>query len=220
FWTYWLAFKEKGWEIFWGPTLLGIIFGIYTLWHSPARVWFLAYVLIVVYLTGYYLWRAYHVRLMPRLELNTPLIVDTTTNIAQLNRRFVQIPATCLTQTRLDNCGGQLLRVWKRVDNDWQLTQVDEPLDLNWSILDLPTTFLEQNVNRRLNVFFLENINRNINFASSRVPFRMALSSAPFDVFRFDVRIGAPDCPPGYLSFKVTFGQNWNDITVQELEAV
>jgi hypothetical protein len=50
FWTYWLEFKEKGWEVFWGPTLIGVAFGIYTLWHSPAWPWFLLYVLAVVFL--------------------------------------------------------------------------------------------------------------------------------------------------------------------------
>jgi hypothetical protein len=68
-WAYWLAFKEEAWEIFWGPTLLGIVFGIGTLWYSPARMWFIAYVLVVVFLTGYYLWRDNHIRLEQKLEI-------------------------------------------------------------------------------------------------------------------------------------------------------
>lgn len=78
-WEYWRAFIEKAWEIFWGPTLFGIAFGIYTLWHAPARVPFLVYVLIVVFLTGYYLWRVDHVRLQPAFAI-TRVIPQTWTD--------------------------------------------------------------------------------------------------------------------------------------------
>lgn len=212
------SIKYAGWDVIWAPLLPSIVYWLLWFRPNPPSWWItLIYALWVVIVSGYFVWRPYRVRLTPKLELNIPLIIDTPTNVGQLNRRFVQIPATCLTQTRLENCGGQLLRVWKWVNDDWQLTQVDEPLDLNWSILDAPTTFLEQDVVRRLNVFFVENTNRYINSASNRVPFRMALSSAPSDVFRFDVRIGAADVAPEYISFKVTFGQHWDDIQVQKL---
>ena len=62
--VYWKSFVEKGWEVFWGPTLAGVAFGLYTLWHAPALPWFLGYVLIVTFLTGYYLWRVNHSRLL------------------------------------------------------------------------------------------------------------------------------------------------------------
>jgi hypothetical protein len=68
-WKYWIEFKEKAWEVFWGPTLLGVAFGIYTLWHSPALPWFQLYVLAVVFLTGYYLWRVNHLRLEQKLSI-------------------------------------------------------------------------------------------------------------------------------------------------------
>ncbi|MGB6715479.1 MAG: hypothetical protein WBE47_00865 [Candidatus Acidiferrales bacterium] len=204
-------------DVLWGALLPFVAWGIWFIVSNPPTWVNVTAVGIALFLAGYYVWRADHVRLMPKLGLNAPVIVDTTTNVAQLSRRFVQIPATCLTQTRLENCGGQLLRVWRWVDNDWQPTQVDEPLDLNWSILDVPTTFLERNVLRRLNVFFVENINRSVNFASNRIPLRMALSSMPLDVFKFDVRIAAQQGPPEYISFKVTFGQDWDSISLEKL---
>jgi hypothetical protein len=67
-WEYWLTFKEHGWETFWGATLLGVPFGIYTLYRSPSAVVFLSYLLCVVFLTGYSLWRADHVRLQQKIE--------------------------------------------------------------------------------------------------------------------------------------------------------
>jgi hypothetical protein len=63
------AFIKLWWEVFWGPTLLGIPFGLYTLYYAPARKWFIAYVLIVALLTGYYLWREYYVRLQPAFAI-------------------------------------------------------------------------------------------------------------------------------------------------------
>ena len=71
--VYWKSFLEKWWEIFWGPTLLGIAFGLYTLWHSPAWPWFLSYVLVVTFLTGYYLWRGDHLRLSVAVRVSNVL---------------------------------------------------------------------------------------------------------------------------------------------------
>jgi hypothetical protein len=68
-WEYWLAFKEHGWETFWGATLLGLPFGIYTLYRSPSVLVLLSYLLCVVFLTGYSLWRADHIRLQQKIEV-------------------------------------------------------------------------------------------------------------------------------------------------------
>jgi hypothetical protein len=149
-------------------------------------------------------------------ELAIAVIVDTPTNISGLNRRYIQIPTTA-TRLRLENCSGKLLRVWKWVGNGWEPTQVDEPLDLTWSILDVPNAFLDPHVPRRLNIFFLQNDGRNIHFASDRVPLRMAISSAPSDVFKFDVLIASEE-NSRQISFKATFGQNWDDITIEEIQ--
>jgi len=62
FWIYCDAFRQRGWEIFWGPTVFGIIFGLITLWYAPLLKWFLAYLLTVFFATGYYLWRENYVR--------------------------------------------------------------------------------------------------------------------------------------------------------------
>jgi len=183
--------------------------------YDKAGYWAIAGVASL--LIGYY-WPKIKLNLFrkkPAFTLGMPVIIDTTTNIAGLNRRFVQIP--CSTRIRIANCRGQLLHVWKWLDNNWQPTQVDEPIDLNWSILDTPNVSLEPTVARRLNVFFLQNDNRLINFASDRVPFRMALSSAPSNIYKFDVRISADESPSNQIIFKATFGQNWDDIKVEEL---
>jgi hypothetical protein len=68
-WEYVVAFKNTFWEIFWGAGVLGIIFGIYTLYRSPSLPWLLCYLLAVSFMTGYLLWRTDHVRLEPRVSI-------------------------------------------------------------------------------------------------------------------------------------------------------
>jgi len=68
-WEYVIAFKNTFWEIFWGAGVLGILFGIYTLYRSPSLPWLLCYLLAVSFMTGYLLWRRDHVRLEPRVSI-------------------------------------------------------------------------------------------------------------------------------------------------------
>ncbi|HMH15760.1 MAG TPA: hypothetical protein VK578_21850 [Edaphobacter sp.] len=76
FWTGWAevpaylhAVKEHAWEVLWGAGMIGIPFGIVTLYWSPA--WqALGYVLAVLFFVGgYQLWRDYHLRLQPQLRV-------------------------------------------------------------------------------------------------------------------------------------------------------
>lgn len=64
-WEYWLAFKNTAWEVFWGASVLGILFGIYTLFYAPSKILLLSYSLVVAFIAGCYIWRADHLRLQP-----------------------------------------------------------------------------------------------------------------------------------------------------------
>ena len=44
---------------------------------------------------------------------------------------------------------------------------------------------------------------------------RMSLISTPSDIFKFDVRVSANNAPPKYISVKVTFQQNWDDLNAE-----
>jgi hypothetical protein len=68
---YWLAFKDTAWEIFWGASVIGIIFTVYTLYRSPSLTTVLICLLLVQFLTGYFIWRVDHLRLKQRAELTT-----------------------------------------------------------------------------------------------------------------------------------------------------
>lgn len=83
FWTGWQfifdyfsAFKERAVEVMWGAGVIGLAFGIATIWWSPA--WhFFGYVLaVIIFVSSYQLWRDYHVRLLPKLRV-TRVVAQT-----------------------------------------------------------------------------------------------------------------------------------------------
>jgi hypothetical protein len=77
---------------------------------------------------------------------------------------------------------------------------------------------LEPGNDERLNVFFVDSSTRVISVFAERISIRMALTSAPSDIFKFDVQVSANNAPPEYIAVKTTFGQNWNDLNVEIME--
>jgi hypothetical protein len=68
-WEYWLAVKEEAWATAWGAGLTGTPIAIITLYLVPswkALGWIAAWCLFVA---GYYVWRADHIRLQQKLEV-------------------------------------------------------------------------------------------------------------------------------------------------------
>jgi hypothetical protein len=67
-WEYWLAVKEHAWETFWGAGMPGIAFTIYTIYYAPARAYIPWAIAWAIFVAGYYVWRADHVRLEKKIE--------------------------------------------------------------------------------------------------------------------------------------------------------
>lgn len=213
-WVYWLAFKEKAWEIFWGPTLLGVAFGIYTLWHSPALPWFLTYVLIVVFLTGYYLWRVNYVRLMPKLSVTTLCPPnETDTENPDVTNLYIQLTPECLTDAPVHGCRGRLLQVSKRLEenDEWRLTSMDSPLFLDWDYYGSCEFKVEPGIKQRLNVCWWSNRSRLIIPAVNPLPSKFRNIFNDFESFRFDIRFTATDCEPVDVAVVVSLrNRQWN----------
>jgi len=203
------AVREHGWEILCCAGPVGIAFGILTLYYTPSRSLLGLLFGWIVLVAGYYVWRADHLRLMPKLGIGDVNMIYAGAGVPDKKRRFVQILIECTTEGPIENCRGQLLRILKLSDGKWEPTHIDEPLDLLWSFVDEPILTLEHGAPRRLNVFIVENTSRTI------VPWtriKPKLPSAPSDIFRFDVRVAGDDCPAKYIPLKVTFGDQWNDL--------
>jgi hypothetical protein len=208
---YWKAVRGHAWETFWGAGVLGIAFTVYTLYYAPARPyipWAVAWAILVA---GYFIWRADHVRLIPKLTVGPFELAYSNPKgpNATEKRRFVQVIVNCATECPLENCRGKLLGISKWSDGKWEPTRINESMDLWWSYVDRPTIMLEDKAPERLNVFYVENTSRNL-VTCTQIPVRLACS--PSDILRVRVRVAANDCPAEYIYFKVTFGDQWCDL--------
>lgn len=68
-WEYWLAVKEHAWvETFCGAGVPGIAFTIYTIYYAPARAYIPWAVAWAIFVAGYYVWRADHIRLEKKVD--------------------------------------------------------------------------------------------------------------------------------------------------------
>lgn len=212
---YWRTIREHAWETLWGTSVVGIAFVFYTLYRAPSLRflgWVVAWIILVA---GYNAWRPYHLRLTPKLEIASVHTVETPTNTPPVRRKFVQALVKCAAEIPLDNCRAQLLRVYKWANGEWQPTAFDESVDLLWSNIDMPSVTLEPGNDRRFNLFFVDNSTRIISVFAERISMRMSLISTPSDIFKFDVRVSANNAPPKYISVKVTFQQNWDDLNAE-----
>jgi hypothetical protein len=128
-------------------------------------------------------------------------------------RRYVQVLVKCETEGPIKDCGGQLLRIskWAEGDGKWEITHINETLDLEWSFVNDPPIVigLEHGAPRQLNVFWVENTHRDL---VTYTRFHPRLVLAPGDRLKFDVRVAGEECPPLYASFEVTIGNAWCDL--------
>jgi hypothetical protein len=230
-WDYVTAFHGNFLDIVWGVAVVGVVWAIpFSLWGIVAQfstipAWLnWAAVGAAFLITSYYVWRVHHVRLVPKIEFGDTRVVltpigsdenDPTRAVAQILVRL------CSPDVPIVNCVGKLLAVlrWSNVKNNWEPTAVDEPLNLLWSTIDKPTCTLD--VDRRLCIFFIDDgPNSRIWPSVDIVQFRMSKmfkTSAPNDIFRFDISVKGDNCPEITASLKVQMGSNWSEPSVQQV---
>jgi len=216
--SYLAAFRSAFWEIFWGASVAGIAFGLVTLFQAPSERIFLLYALFVALLAGYAIWKPLHVRLTPKLEISTLRTIRSPTTAAGVERLFLQVLIRCNTEAVLSKCRGQLLHVHKRRGGAWEATASDEPLDLLWSVADEQFVTLEPGADKQLNIF---HVNSNTDLLSpwaARVPLRSEIRFGRDDLYRFDIRGAADECPPEYLSVQIQIGDRWDNFRFSVVE--
>lgn len=211
-WIYWGLFKEKGWEIFWGPTVLGIIFCLATLWYPPALLWFLVYALTVCFMTGFYLWKDSYIRLQPKFKVEKVMAQVTDTEAKDVTRIYVQVLPECLTDAPVMGCRARLLLV-SQLDGHgkWTPTQMNSPLKLGWDYYGYEPLTIEPGIGQRLDICWWDNQARAIVPTVEPMPskWRSIIGPGPF---KFDIRMAAKDCKP--VDFSVTvnlLGRKWDD---------
>ena len=206
----------------WGGSVLAVAFGWHFVtadWPYPVKV---TACVAALFFAGYYVWRADHVRLIPRLELDRNIYLqETPTNIRDKRSVFIQILPRCMTESPVEECRGHLLRVFRRLmdSDEWEATEMNESLPLEWSLSGYEAITIYPGVDKRLNICFRENQFDIIRPTVSPLPARWA---EVFDIaatFRFDIRISAKDCAPIDVSVAVrTTGHEWNKPSVQIIE--
>ncbi len=217
------AVKHAGWDVLWAPIMPSIAYWLLWFRPNPPAGWITTiYVVWVVLIAGYFLWRADHVRLIPKIELGKTYVIKTPTNNPNIKKVYAQLLVRCSSEAPLTECRGHLLRVWKwsASDEKWRETECDEPLDLLWSNIDQPLRNVEPGVDQRLDIFCIDNVSKAITIWAAAVQYRAAAvftSSNPSDIFKFDIRVSAKESPPIYISLRVQAGDDWETPLVERI---
>ncbi|MGA7380739.1 MAG: hypothetical protein WBX03_07795, partial [Terriglobales bacterium] len=200
------------WDMFWGPTVFGIIFSIATLCYPPLKLWFLTYLLTLFFTTGYFLWKGDYVRLQPRFRVSKIIAQRTETEASDVTSIFLQVLPECLTDAPVEDCHARLLLV-SRPDGygKWIPTEMNSPLKLGWDYHDYEPLTIEPGIGQRLNVCWWDNHATAIIPTVNPMPskWRTIIGPGPF---KFDIRMTGKDCAP--VDFSVTInllGRKWDD---------
>jgi hypothetical protein len=197
---YFMAAGQQIQNVLWGALLPFLIWGIWFIVSNPPAWVNVTAVGVALFLAGYFVWKADHVRLIPKLGVGDDIDMKFTgIGVPDKKKRTVQVLVKCETEGPVKDCRGQLLRVskWAEGDGKWEITHINETLDLEWSYVDPPTFItLEHGAPRQLNVFWVENTHRDIVTCTR---FHPRLAVTPSDRLKFDVRVAGEDCPPLYV---------------------
>jgi hypothetical protein len=201
-----------------GETVVAVIFLVWWALGSPPLVFIFV---AAMFVAGYYAWRANHLRMVPVLGIKESHIQETPTSNPNERRAYIQLVPTCLTEVPVNECRGHLLKVckWSERNKEWQTTELNEPLNLAWSMHDASPLTMFPGVDQRLNVCWVDNHGRFIPDCPNGLPLRGQEVFNSRDKFRFDIRVTAKDSPPVNTSVIVQMGINWNKPRVEIVEA-
>jgi hypothetical protein len=121
--------------------------------------------------------------------------------------------------TTVNDCTGHLLCVWRWENDGWVTTVVDEPLDLLWSTIDLPSRTLYSDIPQRLTIFRVDDVPpRYIHPLAAPLQQRMLemfQHAPPSDLFKLDISVRATDGPAVNISLRVQMRDQWDNPLVE-----
>lgn len=179
-------------EIFYGESVLMIIFAIYTYVYSISLSSVLLMLAGSFMLAGYHIWRADHLRLIPGIKLEE--VRQQPAPGKDEKRTYVQLVLSCATEAPIEECNGRLLRVWRWSGDDWGQIEPNQPLHLNWSPgVDQPIT-LSPYVPELLDVFYLSDRVSYVYFCSGWIPLRArTIDVGQPSILKFEIAINGRD---------------------------
>ena len=212
-------------EILYGESVLMTAFAVYTYVYSIS----LSSVLLVLagsfVLAGYHIWRADHLRLIPKLGLDYPCYRKHKMHVHGPEREYVQVVPRLLTDSPVEGCVAHLLRIarWDSLRDDWVPTELDHAIALQWSNGDGHPRTLYPGVEHRINVLSRDDQgNLAVESQPQNIPAKYVFAEGEF--FRFDILISAEESAPIDLSLKIgnglviERGESWYEgFTVEKL---
>jgi hypothetical protein len=216
---YFTAAAERFQDILWGAGLPAIVWLIWSMVGTPPRWVNWVVVLCVLFTSGYYVWRADHVRLLPKFDIRDWHIEETPTvdgaGKPSGKSIYVQLLPKCLSGAEVEECQAYLLGVSAlSKDSVWIPTAMNERVILGWSNVKDEEGFsnmtLHPGIEPRLNVFLVHSSNLQITPCANRWPLRaekIFLAEAG-TAFRFDIKVVARQCRDVNLQLETTLTSN------------
>jgi hypothetical protein len=156
FWEYLRAASQHWQEILGGTSLPLLIWTVWFVVGNPPTWINWTVVLLTVLIAGYFVWRADHIRLMPKLKISGTTFQDTPvtrSGVIDDRRTFVQLLPECLTESPVYECVAYLQRIERQIgENQWEEIALDKNLVLGWSEEKVE---LHPEAEKPLNVFFI-----------------------------------------------------------------
>ena len=225
-WDYFVAFYRNFIDVVWGVAVVSIVLGVpFLVWSLVTQfvsipVWLNWTAILLAWLiTGYYVWRVDHLRLIPNFEITayTVQLTDTFDKQSGLKNgwsSYFQLLPRCLTDANVEDCRGLLTSVemYDGFKHSWETVE-SETMFLQWSHGDESTEpesiILYSGAERRLNVFCLPNDNPEIRMCVFPYPVRFftlfnRLGLRQIREIRFNIRVVAKNCPPVDVVMTIT----------------
>jgi hypothetical protein len=208
----------KAWiNILFGETVVSAVFLVWWAVTNPKNPPLIFAFVIAMFVAGYFVWRADHIRLTPKLGISCERhLQETPVEQGKERRVFVQIEPTCLSEAPVIECQGHLLRVYNRwADEEWSLTEMRERLLLDWSHYGTDPITLYPSGGQYLNVCWRQNNIQTLIPCCTPVPSRWREAFDNVGTYKFDIELTAKDCPPVQVSVTVNIDKTeWNQPNV------
>ncbi len=212
-----LSSVKRQWvDVAWGVGMPAVAFIV--LWSlevikdKRTIAYFFLWALLVA---GYYVWRADHIRLVPRVRFEgfasdfTPSEVD------------VQVTLACTTESVVHDCMVYVVKICKRDGDTWVDLLENNALPVDWTSPSAKFDLMPGIIKR---VSFARIVSNGLLLVCSRdVSSRLTavLQQSLVDrgsVLRIDLRAASPDCPHADMSLRFEAAERWFEPLITRLD--
>jgi len=204
-------------EIVYGESVIATAFAVYTYVYSISLASVLLFFAGSFVLAGYHIWRAEHLRLVPKFEHLGARFEQKTTTDPTEQRRYVQLRLRSINDAEIEQCEGHLLQVmrWSDEENDWIETELNQHLHLHWSYGGPHPITFHPGMEERLNLLW---VNNRTQISLETWPQVMAIAAInALGAYKFDVHVTGRNCPPIKIRLRLQLTQPWDALTVEQI---